>query len=209
MEPGGTEDLASYEAWLRLGGRELIDCRAHHLWKRDVLGIEDREWTRWHDDLRGRGTQPTWRRLIQTLLAFKNEPTNLDAVYEYQKYKLGRLDGETAVVDLGALHAPNLRTIVDRDSFRNDRVALLHSRLLEHRPVFAICYGYGFADQYARVIGADFDSEGFAWCGPPLCVLTPGPTSRPPSPAAKPSWWIEKGHQMRAIIDARNASATL
>lgn len=41
MEPGGDDTHASYEAWEALGGHELIDCREHHLWKRDVLGEED------------------------------------------------------------------------------------------------------------------------------------------------------------------------
>ena len=31
MEPGGEDDLAWYETWLRLGGTELMDCRAHHI----------------------------------------------------------------------------------------------------------------------------------------------------------------------------------
>lgn len=203
MEPGGDDGHASYEAWHHLGGTELIDCRAHHLWKREVLGLEDPKWTRWHDDAPGRRTQPTWRRLIQLLLAYKGESTNLDDVHQYQKHKLGRLDGETAIIELGALHAPSLATKADRESFRDQRIALMRSRLIENEPVFALCYGYAFAEQYARVVGQKFDADGFAWCGPTLCALTPGPTSRPPSPASNPHWWTEKGKKMREIIEVR------
>jgi hypothetical protein len=209
MEPGGDDSHSSYEAWQDLGGSELIDCRSHHLWKREVLGVEDPKWTRWHDDRPGRRTQPTWRRLIQLLLAFKGESTNLDAVYEYQQHKLGRLDGETAVVELGALHAPSLAAEVDRDSFRGERINLLRARLLENQPIFALCYGYGFSEQYVRVIGLDFNAEGFAWCGETLCVLAPGPTSWPPLPGSDPSWWIDKGREMRKIIDAHSASTSI
>lgn len=201
MEPGGDDGHASYDAWHDLGATELIDCREHHLWKRKVLGLEDRKWTRWHDDAPGRRTQPTWRRLIQLLLAFEGEPTDLDTVHEYQKHRLGRLDGETAVIELGALHAPGLATKVDRELHRESRISIIRARLIENKPAFAVCYGYAFANQYARVVGREFDANGFAWCGPTLCVLTPGPTSRPPSPAAHPAWWIEKGREMRLLVE--------
>lgn len=207
MEPGGNDDHASYEAWQSLGGAELIDCRLHHLWKRDVLGIEDRLWTRWHDDAPGRRTQPTWRRLIQLLLAFKGESATLDDAYRYQKYKLGRLDDETALIELGAIHAPSLSASVDRTSFRDERIDLISKRLTEREPTFVLCYGYAFAEQYARVIGREFDETGFAWSGRTLCVLTPGPTSRPPSPASDPTWWVDKGREMRRMVDKRNAIA--
>lgn len=41
MEPGGTDEVASYESWRRLGAGELIDCRQHHL---------DCGFTHWHGD---------------------------------------------------------------------------------------------------------------------------------------------------------------
>lgn len=46
IEPSGDDGNASYEAWHHIGGAELDDCRAHHLWKREVLGLEDLKWTR-------------------------------------------------------------------------------------------------------------------------------------------------------------------
>ena len=67
MEPGGDDGHTSDEAWRHLGGTELIDCRAHHLWKREVLGLEDNKWTRWHDDAPGRRTQPKWRRVLDRI----------------------------------------------------------------------------------------------------------------------------------------------
>lgn len=216
MEPGGDDEHASYEAWLALGAGELIDCRAHHLWKRDALGIEDPKWTRWHEDMPGRRTQPTWRRLIQLLLGFENkrnaEALDLDVVYDYQKHRLGRTDPaqrETAVVELGALHAPGLATTVDRISHRDARIEILAQRLLRYRPAFALCYGYKYEQQFERVVGGEFDNDGFRWRGSTLCALVPGPTSflkGRPTPWAAASWWVEKGRVMRAMIEARNDS---
>lgn len=86
MEPGGEDDAASYDAWLGLGGGELIDCRQHHL---------DRGFTKWHDDDR-HGTQPTWRRLIQTMLGFEGLPATLEDVLRYQHDGWGCVDDDGA-----------------------------------------------------------------------------------------------------------------
>jgi hypothetical protein len=93
MEPGGEDDAASYDAWLGLGGGELIDCRQHHL---------DSGFTRWHGDDR-HGTQPTWRRLIQTMLGFEGLPATLEDVLRYQHGGWGCVDDDTALIELGAL----------------------------------------------------------------------------------------------------------
>lgn len=213
MEPGGDDTHASYGAWEALGGHELIDCREHHLWKRNVLGEEDTRWTRWHDDTPGRRTQPTWRRLIQLLFGFENRSDvyaeDLNNVFEYQRYRLGRVDptvGETAVVELGALHAPGLATPIDRITYRDDRIEILAQRLIKFKPTFALCYGYKFEEQFERIVGDKFDNGGFRWRGSTLCALVPGPTSflrGRPTPWASPCWWIEKGRVMRTMVDAR------
>lgn len=213
MEPGGDDEHASYEAWHALGAGELIDCREHHLWKRDVLGEVDATWTQWHEDRSGTKTQPTWRRLIQLLFGFEGKDDlyaeDLQHVYDYQKHQLGRADaqiGETALVELGALNAPGLATPIDRITHREQRIATLAHRLTTYKPTFAVCYGYKFEEQFEAVVGREFDNEGFRWRGSTLCVLVPGPTSHlkgRPTPWASPAWWIEKGRAIRSNIDSR------
>jgi hypothetical protein len=208
MEPGGSGDDYSYLAWSELDPDQqgLIDCRVHHLWKRDNLGIHDPKWTRWHDDRPGRRTQPTWRRLIQLLLSFKGEEAHLDSVYHYQKYCLGTLRGETAVVELGALHAPGLRTEIDRSSFREHRISNLHTRLVENEPILVVCYGYIFSEQFTKVVGGSFNDVGFLWLDRTLCFLAPGPTSfrkSEPFPWQRPQWWLDTGHVIRELVEER------
>ena len=124
MEPGGDDDAASYESWQRLGGGELIDCRQHHI---------DSGFMKWHGDDQ-HGTQPTWRRLIQTdARVLEGLSAGLDDVLRYQHDGWGSTNDDTAVIEPGALHAA-----------RGERIAILHERLLQHQPVFAFCYGYGF-----------------------------------------------------------------
>jgi hypothetical protein len=101
MEPGGTETASSYESRHRLGGGELIDCKQHHL---------DTNFDRWHGENR-HGTQPTWRRLIQTMLAFQGREATLEDVLRYQHDGWGSDNDDTALIELSALHAPTTPSV--------------------------------------------------------------------------------------------------
>lgn len=194
MEPGGEGDGASHESWERLGAGELIDCRTHHL---------DCGFTRWHGGERP-PTQPTWRRLVQLLLAYKGEDTSLDAVARYQRDRLGALDDETAVIELSAHHAVNMGIDVARTQHRDDRIALIRRRLDENEPTLVVFYGRTYQTEYERVVGAPFGPDGTLWRGRTLCVLTPHPVAQSGPP---PAYWVSLGHAMREAVDAGPGSA--
>ncbi len=194
MEPGGTDDNTSYDVWRALGGTELIDCQKHHLCS---------GYTRWHGNDRP-PTQSTWRRLIQALLAFKGEPTDMDTVSRYQRNSFGSEHGETAVIELSALHAPNLQADVDRIVHRDARVEDLRRRIETYQPRFSIFYGTTYRYEYARVAGA-FGADGTAQLKDTLCVLVPHPTA-PAGPA--PAYWVALGRAIRCRLDG-NATVTM
>jgi hypothetical protein len=124
MEPGGADDLAWYETWLRLGGAELCGCREHHL---------DTNLSKWHGGNRP-PTQETWRRLIQLLLGYEGKPADLDAVSLYQRDKWGTLSGDTALPEVSALRARSRATSINRDTFRDQRIITLRQRLERYPP---------------------------------------------------------------------------
>jgi hypothetical protein len=196
MEPGGSDDATSYDVWQQLGGDELIDCRKHHL----ESGFKD-----WHEARRP-PTQPTWRRLIQLILAFRGEPTDMDAVSLYQRDHFGSVDGETAVIELSALHAPSLSVSVDRMRHRDERVLTIKRRFKEYRPKLAIFYGRTpvYRDAYEQIIGASFNSDDVALVGTILCALVPHPTWQG-GPA--PEYWVELGRCLRRRADGATGAA--
>lgn len=192
MEPGGTDDHASYEVWMQLGGTELIDCRAHHL---------GTNFSKWHGGHRP-PTQPTWRRLIQLLLGYEGKPADGDAVSIYQHDKWGALGGDTALLEVSALHAKNLATLVNRNAYRDQRIATLKERLEAYRPKFVVFYGLGYKGIYAKIANARFDARGYAWRGSSLCALVVGPTGpNIPAEMKSPEWWVMKGREMRAAAE--------
>jgi hypothetical protein len=110
------------------------------------------------------------------------------------------LKGDTCVVELSALAARNLAMKRDRESFRDKRVKTLRKRLVDNKPKFVVFYGSRCREDYENIAGGLFDRSGYRWSGSTLCVLVEHPTARPGKPE---SWWIDKGIQIRRLIDKR------
>jgi hypothetical protein len=194
MEPGGKDEDANYDSWLELGGGELIDCKKHHLHPMNT-GTDGKKFF-----LGDRPpTQTTWRRLIQTRFAFKGQEkqaANLDDVAKFQSESFGSICGDTALIELSALHAGSLKDNVDRETHFPNR--LLHiAKRLDENPLteFALFYGLKYRDHYECLAGGPFDTDGFRWRGNTLCVLTRHPVRSKPDP------WIALGKQIRERIE--------
>lgn len=192
MEPGGTDKHASYEAWIQLGGTDLVDCREHHL---------KSNFKKWHTGEHP-PTQPTWRRLIQLLLSFKGESSDLESVRAYQKNQWGSVNGETAILEVSAFHAKSLGVDVDRITHRKERIATLGKRLKEEHPLFVVMYG-GYRDLYEEIAGESF-KDGYVWQGTTLCALVEHPVARP-RPGRPWTSWIEKGKRIRSMVQLARA----
>ncbi len=194
MEPGGTPDRTSYDSWFRLGATELIDCKAHHL---DWNALAGREISRWHRPAKP-PTQPTWRPLIQLLLAYLGQPADLDNVRDYQREMWGMSRGETALIELSGLRATNLNVEVDRERHRDYRINLIRTRMLEHQPRFVVFYGLSYREFYERIAGGRFDSAEFHWSGSTLCVLVAHPRARRRSLLTES--WIDLGKRLSSTV---------
>jgi hypothetical protein len=193
MEPGGDDTHASYDAWLALGAGELIDCRSHHQWELETKGVDNPDWTKWHHRERPNVTQSTWRPLIQALLAFKDEPSDLESVRCYQRDHWGMLADETAVIELNALHAPNNAAKVDRETFRPQRIRAIRERMAQYEPTFAVFYGKDYRTFYEEIVGTTFDDGGFGRSGETICALVPHRARS----GKKREWWDEFGSRLR------------
>ena len=128
LEPGGSELDACLRAWEAAGRPELLDLKEGHAGHK----------LDWFSP--SAGTQPTWAKLIWLLLAYKNQQPTADATRAYQKDKLGRRDGETALLELSCLPAENNGVPIPRDLFRKERIATIRQRLVEHAPRFVVFY---------------------------------------------------------------------
>ncbi len=164
---------ARCRCWEKLHRGELVDCIAYHR----CLG-----YTRFHEP--PFRLQPTWRRLILLLLTFKNELPIQSRIREYQgtRWGISAGQGETCILDLSALAAPNLKTVRDRDTFAESRIRVLRKRMEQHKPKFVVTYGLGNRGQFQQLVGGPFDRERFRqldWAGQgtTIAMLTPAPTA--------------------------------
>jgi hypothetical protein len=197
MEPGGDDDRASYESWLRLAGPDrkgLIDCKEHH---DDSNSRSSQILTRWHAD----GVPPiqnTWGPLIRTMLAFDDRARADNDVASYQRDDWGRSTGKTAVIELSALHARSLDVDVERTLHRSARIETIRKNLDDQKPKFAVFYGRSYRPEYEKIAGP-VGPDDWAWRGETLCVLVVHPAYRY---APGRDFWFSLGTWLRAAIES-------
>jgi hypothetical protein len=118
--------------------------------------------------------------------------------------------GETAMLQLSALHANSTKVPVDRTKHQEARIATLKCRLEEHHPTFIVfCDTGNNRTCYEEIVGTFKD--GRVWRGRTLCILVPHPS--PPNLIYRPhmragSWWAEKGKEMHAAVVERLSGTT-
>ena len=193
MEPGGTDDHATYEAWEQLGGEELIDCRAHHLASNNST---------WHDDRVGK-IQPTWGRLIALMLGYEGKPADRDSILGSQTRAWGSINGDTAAIVISSLHSPNTRSDIDRFRYLNDRIKTLRRRLIDHSPRLVVFYGTSYQKYHSLILDYKINKKSYIRFGTTIFVLFDHPTSRPSKSFLE---WRSKGQDISYAIETENLS---
>jgi hypothetical protein len=120
------------KCWGELGGKELNDCREFHRCIGEM---------RWHFKTPKVNLQPTWRPLLLLMMTFMGRPTDKDCLRAYQRDRWGMLEGETCVIELSGLAAPNAGRALDTSAFLEERIQAICQRMRTHRPELVIMYG--------------------------------------------------------------------
>ncbi len=183
---------ARCRCWQRLGSQELADCIAYHR----CLG-----YTLYHQP--PFCLQPTWKRLILLLLVLKGEVPHKAAIRAYQATKWGTTarDGETCVIDLSALAAPNLSVPRDRRAFREHRISVLRERISQNKPKAVVMYGIRNKPDFMQIAGGPFDEQGIGQLGSTVVMHTPAPIAF----GYTDEDWIMFGLQLRQLCaEVRN-----
>ena len=134
MEPGGDDHPEIYTSWAACGKSGLIDTKMHEdEWNRRVAP-ELR--TRWFAE-RPAIQRGTWQPLIHVVLGYTGSDEDAHA---YQRDKLGRADGETALIEASPTAYKSLSTPGDR-GVTESRLTTLREKLNESHPALAVFYG--------------------------------------------------------------------
>jgi hypothetical protein len=166
--------------------KELEDLEEYH----DCIGVENL----FNDRPK---LQPTWNKLIRILLSSREGISTTEEVREYQKNKLGRLSGETCLLELLPLPSPSigewlyaqhskLPHLIDRESYiRNSipsRITHLQNQIQQYQPKVVIFYSLSYQEYWKKIAGINFqpNSDGIhiGHNESTLFVITKHPASR-------------------------------
>jgi hypothetical protein len=170
MEEGGGgsfEEVARRLAkWEAAGRPELLDLRGHHL-EGDLTKFV------------GGSTklQTTWSQLIRIVLSAEGRPTDNDSVRAYQQHRLGRVGGETCLLELMPLPSPDAGTWHYREwsmspdlrsratymkRHASPRASLLQQRIIDHRPHAVVFYSLTYLPWWRLVAGVPLSEVSIA-----------------------------------------------
>jgi len=170
------------EAWRLLGSSTgLTDCRDFHHKIKDF---------KWH--CKGAELQRTWRVLILLLLSHQGiasdkENIRKEQIRDYQCTRLGRSDGEIALIELFGLPAKDLKAgLAQRqlhfsqktlDSIYVQRRDAIHGKIRRHKPSFVVMYGADGRKHFEILAGRDLKAWDIFKRGNTVMTFIPHPTS--------------------------------
>jgi hypothetical protein len=116
--------------------------------------------------------QTTWSQLIRIVLASEGKPTDNASVRGYQQSKLGRVGGETCLLELMPLPSPNagkwlysqysdMPDLQSRSEYMRQyaewRADRLRSTIEAHKPPVVVFYSLGYMKWWKRIAGVEFN----------------------------------------------------
>ncbi len=163
MEEGGGNALEAIakqvDIWDAYGRKELLDV-AKYASEMDV--------TRWYGDRPK--LQPTWKHLIRIVLTAEGQPVDAETMRQYQKNDFGTEAGDTCLLELLPLPAPNITSwlygeisslpfLKSRKKYREyivgSRIAHLRDRITQYEPKVVVLYGSGYDNYWKSIAGID------------------------------------------------------
>lgn len=159
MEEGGGNDCNDINkrlcAWDTLGQPELADLYQFHY----LIGIT-------HFFQPPVKLQTTWSKLIRLLLSAQGKFPISQDIRDYQIRLLGRIDGETCLLELLPLPSPStnqwiyakcfdLPKLKSREEYKNYclpyRISHLRQRISHHKPKLVVFYGFNYLKHWQAI----------------------------------------------------------
>jgi len=164
-------------AWRQLETDGLSDCCEFHVQIGDL---------RLHRESPPPRLVPTWRPLMLLLMTFLNQPADKESLRRYQRFKWGRRDGETCVIELSGLPARGLGVPGDRTLFRRERIESIRMKIRGHKPELVVMYGRNARRHWDEIAGFSIpDDEAFE-VGPTIMISAVHPAA--PNPEGDAYW---------------------
>lgn len=213
MEEGGIDSVAEMPlrmaVWKNRGSRVLEDLIDYHH-AVGTIGIS-----------RFLGTkpalQPTWKQLIRVLFSIERISFDNEYIRDFQRTRLGRLQGNHALLELLPLPNPSvdpthwdyhnhsqLPYLIDRKSYESrlipHRIAGLRKQIQQYRPRVVVFYGANWIYKawWQRVIDVRYTETdpAFGMSDRTLFVIMKHPTAH----GVPNTYFEDVGHKIRTLL---------
>jgi len=167
MEEGGGNSLEEIKkrllVWAKRGKRELEDVADYHI----QLGLDYLFSER-------PKLQPTWSKLIRVYLVSKGESPTIEEVRSFQRDILGRLGGDTCLLELLPLPSPStgewlydyfndISYLKNRDAYKRvilrQRISSLKECIDKYKPKVVVFYSFGYREYWRRIASVEFEKQ--------------------------------------------------
>jgi hypothetical protein len=164
MEEGGGNSFEEINRrlniWDEMGRMELLDVAEFHL----KLGMPEY----FTDPVK---LQSTWNKLSRIVLSSNGSEATLEAVRAYQKDHLGRIGGDTCLLELLPLPSPStgkwlyaqhcdLPFLKSRKAYREHsipfRIEHIRRRIKQYRPRAVVFYGMGYQQWWREIADLEY-----------------------------------------------------
>lgn len=175
MEEGGGNTFEAIarqlDIWDKHERKELLDVAEY---------AREMNITRWYGDRPK--LQPTWKHLIRIVLTAEGQPVDTLTMRQYQKNSFGTKNGDTCLLELLPLPAPNIASwlygeisslpyLKSRKTYREyivgSRIVHLQNKVTQYHPRAVVLYGSGYDSYWKAIAGADSwekSTEGVSFC---------------------------------------------
>jgi hypothetical protein len=127
------------------------------------------------------------------MMSYRQMPFDREILRTYQRDEWGMLRGETCVIELSGLAAHSFKIERDRECFREERIATIRQKILQHQPELVVMYGKSEKPHWEKITGQPFPSANFLKMGKSTIVFTTHPVTH----GLGNSYWVDLGRGLR------------
>ncbi len=138
------------------------------------------------------------------LTAKNGAPPSLNDIRSYQQKHWGMKNGETCVIELSSLAAPNMGAAGNHLLFLEKRIKEIRQRILDHKPTVVVMYGKEHKPHWEAIVGSPFGPDDLLTIGSTTAAFA----FHPVSVGVRNDYWFQLALTLRTKIGEGGRSSS-